>query len=1020
MHRFILRHAVIAVAIALLLGATGSAMWGPDHRWQLTRHDEGLLALALARGDARISIVYLAARPAATAALTTRLRGLGGEVRVADTRIGYVRARFPIGQARAALQLQPGEVAAVDVNVKSGTHGTGEYRTPPLTDGQYRRMAAEVRASVAQRRRLAREWPQLHDLDGDGWRKQHPTYDGRGVTIGIVDALIDPLIPELRKALTLDGKPVQKIAGHRFVADVDEERDGDLLSESDQWVHMSPAIPAGYVLPRAGTFRFGVFDFARYMRGLYVVSDPAESRYFAKSYAVLWEPATGTVWVDTKSMHDFRRAKPMRAFEVAGDWSYFGALRSPQRPMFVPAVSFGIQIDAKDGAVGIGLGIGGHASRATSSAAAWPVDADDPAIGIAPAARIVSISYEYVLHAEAEAVISSCEDPHTDVTVFEMASYIHEATEINENESWFLSALGQRLVEVLDKPLVVGGGNTPGVGQIDDESVGPDVLSITAYQSAKSYTLYEGRTPAARDNRHFGGESDGPAPDGLLKPDLMAPSGFVAADQHYGWWDLMSRRPGMFTLPPGSEVFAGTSQAMPTAGGAVALLISALKQRHLHVHAVEINDALRRSARPIAMLRAADQGHGLIDIAAAWKLLTAPHRPPLLARVCAGSVRTYAMPNGGRPTAGIFETTGWRAGDRGTRRLRFCGLASTRGLRVDLVHNDGTFHAGTVTPDGRDADAEIAIAPATTGFHSVLVELRGAGNVLLGRASAAIEVPVALDADRHREVKLTVRVPRPSYATTFVDVPAGIDALRITGTRNNGFMIIAWDPSGNRFTNWDENENPTVTIPTPIAGTWEIDLEDTMGTLSFHPTLQRELLPEEASDAALVVDAIHAPRGPQDAAPASKVPVRAIGATTELVSKSGTFASPDPILVPFEVPAHASATLVDLAGSDPSVDAYVLDCRDNKCERIAESIGPEKVKRLTLNGPTGGHYVVALTSNPPGDPTVHPSYRISVRTYDRTAPGTPSPDGTANAYEYDCRPAFFGVTNPPCSIFIAP
>jgi hypothetical protein len=996
-------------------------MWGPDHRWQLTRHDEGLLALALARGETRIGIVYLAARPGDTGALAARLRALGGEVRVTDARIGYVRARFPIDRARAALELQRGEVAAVDVNVKSQTHGAGEFKVAAMTDHDYRRMVAEVRASVAARRKLRREWPQLHDLDGDGWRRRHPTYDGRGVTIGIVDGLIDPLIPELRTALTLDGKRVPKIAGHRFVADVDEERDPELYSESDQWVRTSVAVPAGYTLPRAGRFRFGVFDLNKPMGGSYIMSDPAESRYFGDAkYGVLWEPATGTVWVDTKRTHDFRTAKPLRTFDSSGDWSYFGALHASQRPLFVPAISFGIQLDAAHEAVGIGISIGGHASRAASSAAAWPIDDDDPAVGIAPAARIVSVSYGYVLHSEAEALISACEDPHTDLTVFEMITYVHESANTAEPESWFLSELGQRLVQTLDKPLIVGGGNTPGVAQIDDESAGPDVLSITGYQSAKSYTLYEGHTPALRDNRHYVGSSDGPAPDGLLKPDVMAPSGFVAANQHYAWWDLMCRRPGMFTLPPGYEVFAGTSQAMPTAAGAVALLISGLKQQHVHLHAVQINDALRRSARPIANLRADDQGHGLIDVAAAWKVLTAAPRPPLLARVCSGSVRTYAQPHGGRPSAGIFETIGWRAGDRGTRRLRFCGVPNVQGLRLVLVHDDGTFRAGAVTAAGSDVDADLTIAPATSGFHSVLVELRGAGNVLLGRASAAIEVPAPLDDRRRREVQLTVDVPRPGYGIAYVDVPEGTDALRITGTRRNGFMLIAWDPSGRRFADWDEKENPTLTIPSPIAGSWQIDLEDTMGLLSFHPSLQRELLPEEAPNATLVVDAIHVARGPDDHVPAGKVPVRAIGATTELVARTGTFASPDPILVPFEVPPHASATLVDLAGSDPAVDAYVLDCRDNKCERIDEIIGGEKVKRLTLNGPPAGHYVLALTSNPPGDPTVRASYTVSVRSYDRTAPGTPSAGGAGNAYEYDCRPAIFGVTNPPCSIFIAP
>jgi hypothetical protein len=131
------------------------------------------------------------------------------------------------------------------------------------------------------------------------------------------------------------------------------------------------------------------------------------------------------------------------------------------------------------------------------------------------------------------------------------------------------------------------------------------------------------------------------------------------------------------------------------------------------------------------------------------------------------------------------------------------------------------------------------------------------------------------------------------------------------------------------------------------------------------------------------------------------------------------FASAEPVLVPFDVPANTTATLVDLAGSDPSVDAYVLDCRDGKCERLSEIIGSARVKRLTLTGPPAGHYVLALSSNPAGDPLAHSSYRVSVRTYDRTAPAIASASVSGAVYEYDCRPAL-ALANPQCPIFIAP
>ena len=49
------------------------------------------------------------------------------------------------------------------------------------------------------------------DLGAAEWLRKNPTYDGRGVTIAVLDGFVDFLLPELQEATTLDGKPIRKV-----------------------------------------------------------------------------------------------------------------------------------------------------------------------------------------------------------------------------------------------------------------------------------------------------------------------------------------------------------------------------------------------------------------------------------------------------------------------------------------------------------------------------------------------------------------------------------------------------------------------------------------------------------------------------------------------------------------------------------------------------------------------------------------------------------------------------------------
>ncbi|HEV8304954.1 MAG TPA: S8 family serine peptidase, partial [Gemmatimonadales bacterium] len=97
----------------------------------------------------------------------------------------------------------------------------------------------------------------------------------------------------------------------------------------------------------------------------------------------------------------------------------------------------------------------------------------------------------------------------------------------------------------------------------------------------------------------------------LAKPDIVTPG--VAFSAVPAW-------------NTGDEIKGGTSMAAPHAAGLVACLVSALAQEGRRISAVDLTQALRVSARPFAGARLIDQGAGTPVLDAAYQWLRAGHQ----------------------------------------------------------------------------------------------------------------------------------------------------------------------------------------------------------------------------------------------------------------------------------------------------------------------------------------------------------------------------------------------------------
>jgi tripeptidyl-peptidase-2 len=130
-------------------------------------------------------------------------------------------------------------------------------------------------------------------------------------------------------------------------------------------------------------------------------------------------------------------------------------------------------------------------------------------------------------------------------------------------------------------------------------------IGVGAYLSPAMLERQYGRFDVVPETL-FDFSSRGPAADGALGVSVCAPGGAVSSVPN---WSL-SRHAQM----------SGTSMATPAVSGAVALVLSGLKAEGLGYSPASLRRALENSARPIPGVERFEQGQGLVQVDAAFDL----------------------------------------------------------------------------------------------------------------------------------------------------------------------------------------------------------------------------------------------------------------------------------------------------------------------------------------------------------------------------------------------------------------
>ncbi|MFI5693148.1 S8 family serine peptidase [Kribbella sp. NPDC051586] len=968
--------ALSAVLVGALIGVTPAAADPPRPKKDLGYSDKVLLQKARTKGQKTVTLL-VAADKGQSNEVAQRVAKLGGTVEKRTDSIGYLRVKISTDKAEDVANVLG--VKAVDVD-----------DVIPLEDPR-----PEGTVDPAPQPPPKATTPRVNpymptgDIGSAQFVNQHPTWDGRGTTVGILDTGVDLGHPALNTTSTGERKIVD------WVTYTDPTFVGNTNADNDPtWIQMNTTVDGSTVgLPGEGSVQTGTFNERDPRLGGELGNDvnrdgnPAGS---SGTFGVAWNKTTGRVWVDTNQNGTFADNPAMTDYKINYDIGHFGT-DNPATPIS-ESMPFVVQTDPADNVVNIGIVSGAHGSHVAGIVAGNKLLGGSMS-GAAPGAKLVSVRVCLFIagctnHALLEGMIYAVTQAHVDAINMSIGGL----PALNDGNN-ARAELYNSLIDTYGVQMFFSAGNSgPGMNTIGDPAVASKVVSVGSYITSASWLANYGSKTGPAENLHpF--SSRGPAEDGALKPEIVAPGSAISA---VPTWQPGQPVVGTYTLPPGYGMFQGTSMASPQMAGAGALLLSAAKATGLSVTPAQLRKSLFSSARFLTDYSAYEQGNGLANVGAAWNLLKkSPRTDTITAAVPVSTALSAFLKTPGIGT-GINDREGVVLGTQYTRTYtlrRTSGPAGKVKYKLSWLSGDGTFvTAGNVMlPLNTDVSLPVLVKAKSVGAHSALLQFDDTSSPGIEfQTLNTIVVPNELSTATPAKT-VTGKIGRNQTTSYFFRVPAGVTALKVdlsgpnatAGTGQARFLRFSpyGLPSEDAETNSLYCYSPPVaggtcsdplsrTVSNPMPGVWEITVEArrTSDLLKTPYTLTASLLGASVSPNPDVIASgtLGQPISRSYTMTNLQGPFTGRAVGTALGSaKLATPTIADGAQQQFQVNVTPGTTSLKAAIGGTSdlnadLDLFAYNCSSGTCVLAAQSAGSTAVESITVNNPAVGIWVILV------------------------------------------------------------
>lgn len=824
--------AVLGISLTAALPSTSAVAdpsRPPDAQDLLGKQDRDLIIQAKNEGKSAVTVM-VQAKDGQTSKSIDQLKAAGATIEYRADEVNYIRAKVPLDNVEKAAKVP--SIVGFDLD-KVFTFD--EPRPQGIDDPD---------PQPAPGKNTPRVNPYMPTGDtsaAEFAQKEKNKFDGRGVTVGIIDSGVDLGHPSLNTTSTGEKKIVDWVTATdpSFVNGVNADND-------PTWIDMSNPAPG-----QPAQFRYGVFNERDPRLGGELGNDVNRDGNPAGSigtFGVLWDTATNTVWVDTNQNKSFADDMPMTDYKVKQDQNEFGT-DNPATPLR-ESMPFVVQTDKAHNAVNIGIVSGEHGSHVAGIAAGNSLFGGKMN-GAAPGAKVLSVRVcLFIAGCTAHAMMEGMRyAAQNGVDVINMS--IGGLGLINDGEDDDELFFNQLIDEYGVQIFISAGNDGPGSNTVSGPSLGSKIMSVGSYITQSSWEANYGSTTINYENLHpFSGR--GPTESGGFKPDIVAPGSAIST---IPTWMAGGPVGGTYDLPPGYAMLQGTSMASPQAAGAAALLIGAAIQKGVSHRPDQLRAAMKSSARFLTDYQAYEQGNGLIDVPKAWNLLKNDIKTVSISSKV--EVNTV-LENFIRPTPGfgqgIHDREGVKAGDRYTREYTFrrtSGPSTPTTYKLQWMGNDGTFTSpGTILlPLNSDVKYRVTVNPRKAGIHSAILNLDSP--LTTGIDYQTMNVVVAAEdfsSANGYQISHSGAVGRNDFDSYFVRVPANAPALKVDlqgggDTPGAGQVrFLRFHPYGVPVDNTqtpqcynppvppgnacNNGESPrTRTWANPTAGVWEIVVE---------------------------------------------------------------------------------------------------------------------------------------------------------------------------------------------------